>query len=535
VTSSSVTSLLEVGAIDDSSSTSEVGARLERLIPLVLMVVVFLAAVLSITSWPVGAFEDDAIYTVLGKALASGEGYRMINLPGAPHATHYPPGYPFLLSLLWRAWPEFPDNVVLFKFVNALLLAAAAFGAFLLVRRRLGHGSVISALIAFAAIAVMPLPQLAGLVLSEPLFVAGLFFTLLAFERAASTGSMRDAAVAGALLGALCLVRTVGVAAVGAAVLVLLARRQFRTTIVLVAMTAVFVVPWQMWVGAHESELAPILDGKYGPYFSWMVDGYRAGGADFAREVVLRNLADIGSSLSFRVMPVELSWLRLLSLSLLLSILIAGLVLLFKRLPALVLFCAFYVALLIAWPFHPYRFLLALWPVLVIAAAAAIHALWHWQARTVANRSFRMVALGVVGFVFAGHVAYNVQAYREGAWIDLQRRVGVGAGPLVEWVMAYTQPDDVISSQQDVLVYLYTGRRAVPPSTFLPRQRLQQLSVHEEADAMGTIVRTFRPKFVVTGWPPHLAAADTLSSGPTPILRRAGSIPNQTVYERIAP
>ena len=97
--------------------------RFERLIPLVLMIAVLLAAIQSITPWPVGAYEDDAIYTLLAKALATGEGYRMINLPGAPHATHYPPGYPFMLSLLWRMWPDFPDNVVVFKFANAVLLS----------------------------------------------------------------------------------------------------------------------------------------------------------------------------------------------------------------------------------------------------------------------------------------------------------------------------------------------------------------------------------------------------------------------------
>ncbi|HEX6315334.1 MAG TPA: hypothetical protein VFZ73_10770, partial [Gemmatimonadaceae bacterium] len=82
--------------------------RLERLLPIVLVAVVGMVALLTVTPWPVGAFQDDAIYTILAKALATGEGYRMINLPGAPHATHYPPGYPFFLSLLWRLSPSFP-------------------------------------------------------------------------------------------------------------------------------------------------------------------------------------------------------------------------------------------------------------------------------------------------------------------------------------------------------------------------------------------------------------------------------------------
>ena len=521
------------GAIGPARTAIRIAPGLERLIPLALVALVFVMAVLSITTWPVGVFEDDAVYTLLGKALATGEGYRMLSLPGAPHATHYPPGYPFLLSGLWRVWPEFPANVVIFKFVNAVLLAAAAFGAFWLLRRRLQYSVPAAALIAFAATAVMPFPQLAGLVLSEPLFIAALFFAFLTFERATNTGRIPDAALAGALLGALCLVRTLGVTAVAAAVLVLIARRQFTATIVLVATTAAFIVPWQLWAGVHESEVGPVLIGKYGPYLSWMIDGYREADAGFARQVALKNLADLGNTLSFRVMSLELPWLRLLSLCLLLSILIAGLVILFKRMPALVLFCVFYVVVLIAWPYHPYRFLLALWPVLVIAAAAAIRALWQWHANSVGGRSCRMAALGAVAFLAVGHVVYNWQAYQQSAWVDLQRRAGIGARTLVDWVNTNTQPDDLIASQQDVLVYLYTGRRSVPPSTFLPSQRLRPLTADEEVHWMGRIVSTYEPRYVITGWPAHRAAAETLSSGATPMLRRAESTPEMTIYERI--
>ena len=90
-----------------SATAPAAGSLLERVLPLALPALVMLVALLTVTPWPVGAYQDDAIYTVLAKALATGEGYRMINLPGAPYATHYPPGYPFFLSLLWRAWPEF--------------------------------------------------------------------------------------------------------------------------------------------------------------------------------------------------------------------------------------------------------------------------------------------------------------------------------------------------------------------------------------------------------------------------------------------
>jgi hypothetical protein len=177
---------------------------------------------------------------LLAKALATGDGYRMINLPGSPHATHYPPGYPFLLSLLWRIAPDFPDNVVVFKFANAVLLAVASVGVYWFARSRLGMGAAGAAVIAAFGTASITMLQLAGLVLSEPLFVALLFAALIVIERCMDRGDVRLAVLAGALLGAMTMVRTIGVVAIAGAVLVLLLRRRHMAAIAVVATSALF-------------------------------------------------------------------------------------------------------------------------------------------------------------------------------------------------------------------------------------------------------------------------------------------------------
>src|SRR4029079_2897597 len=71
------------------------------------------------------------------KSLATGHGYRWLNLPGTPPAPHFPPGYPAVLALLWQLAPAFPANVVLFKLANALFMAVAAAATFSLSRKRL--------------------------------------------------------------------------------------------------------------------------------------------------------------------------------------------------------------------------------------------------------------------------------------------------------------------------------------------------------------------------------------------------------------
>jgi hypothetical protein len=58
-----------------------------------------------------GSYHDDGMYAVLAKALATGQGYKVISLPFDPDQTKSPPFYPFLLSLIWRIYPQFPQNV----------------------------------------------------------------------------------------------------------------------------------------------------------------------------------------------------------------------------------------------------------------------------------------------------------------------------------------------------------------------------------------------------------------------------------------
>src|SRR3954467_3495538 len=95
-------------------------SRASRLAPFVVAAIVFGVAMWASHPYAVGVFHDDGVYAILARSLATGRGYRYLHLPGAPAATHYPPGYPFFLSLLWRIAPDFPGNVGLLLLANAV-------------------------------------------------------------------------------------------------------------------------------------------------------------------------------------------------------------------------------------------------------------------------------------------------------------------------------------------------------------------------------------------------------------------------------
>jgi hypothetical protein len=272
----------------EPTAGSPTSGAVDRIAPFALAAVAVAVALLTVTPWPVGVFQDDAIYVVLAKALASGQGFRMINMPGAPHATHFPPGYPLFLAALWRLYPSFPDNIVLFKFANTIFLAATAYGTYVFARVRLGLGIAGASVAATVGTLSVVILLITGVVLSEPLYMALLVPTLLAAERTADEAHTRQAIVTGALIGVLSLVRTVGVFALPAALVVLALRRRWRDAVALALAALVFIIPWQLWVSAYQGEVPGAFVGKYGAYGSWLVAGYKAGGLPFARAVLAK-------------------------------------------------------------------------------------------------------------------------------------------------------------------------------------------------------------------------------------------------------
>jgi hypothetical protein len=509
--------------------------RLDRLLPVGIGAAVLLVALLTVTPWPVGAFQDDAIYAMLGKALATGEGYRMINLPGSPHATHYPPGYPAFLAVLWRIAPSFPDNIVLFKFANAAWLSVAALGAYRFALRRLDWSPWLAAGASVAGTLAIVVLLVTGVVLSEPMFMALLFPALLSSERAVQEGSIKWAIIAGAACGILALVRTLGAVIVPAACCVLVLRRQWKPAIALAATAAAFLVPWQLWLSAWQHEIPPVLQGKYGAYGPWMAQGFREGGLPFARDVAVTNLQSIDRFLSYALMPVTAVLPRAIAFVSASVLTVMGILVLVRRAPVSAVFLAGYAVVVLTWPFEPDRFVLAIWPLLTLCFVAGGVWIYRWRPAPVVARGVRIAVLAAAAMVSAGFTWYNARGYGNQWWASVQRDAGRRAKPVVEWVAASTSPDDVLMTDDDLLVYLYTGRRGMPTSTFLPRERVRPLTDEENADAVRQMIDLYAPRYYITTSEPGRRAAESLTTGEHPMLRRYRLIPNAFVYERIVP
>jgi hypothetical protein len=505
-------------------------------------VVTLAIAMAVVRPYVIGAFHDDAIYVILGRALASGAGYRYLNLPGTPHATHYPPGYPALLALLWRMAPRFPENVLVFERANACLLAVAAVVGYGLVRRATQLSSWWAALVAVAGTATVPSLALATVILSESLFLAVLLAALVACEAvvAADAGEAPDRwsamgpIVAGLLCGTVGLVRTVGIVVVPAAIAVCVLRRRPRGALVLGLVATATVLPWQLWVWQHSAELAPVLQGEYGSYGGWLTGALGRHGLGFAFRTAQLNVSGIVTMLEIQFaprLPVAGKWLALAASAVLA---LAGLIRMARTAPVTAVFAVLYAGEVVFWPFPPFRFVWAVWFVVVLVLTAGAVEVWEWRPRArssaglAALRSARGMVLAGACVVALGTGWYNVLGFRGHWWNTMQESLSVKMNVPLAWLAAHPALPGVVVSDQEPALYLYAGRTGVPCNSFTPDEYIYPRDTAHDRAVLGAVLDRFPVGAVVATGPACALAALRLARA-EPAQQPAALIPVDTM------
>ena len=509
-------------------------ARALTAAPLALAVLAAGCVVMAIGPWPVGVFQDDGIYAVLAKSLASGQGYRFLQIPGAPNAAHYPPGYPLLLAALWKLYPSFPQNVTLFKFANAVLLGVAAYAAWHLASQRARLGPLGSALATGLFTACTPVVLLSVMVLSEPLFMALLLPTLLLSERAADSGQARHAAAAGVAGGVLAMVRTLGVFTIPATALVLAWRRQWRAACVVVAAGALTMLPWQLWVTAHAHEVPAIFLGKYGSYTGWLSQAVRDEGPQWVLRVAQFNIGKLAFETWTHTGTVLLPLgVRVAATVAVIALFVTGLAVAMRRIRVTAVFVIAYLGVVVAWPFAPARFVWGIFPLVGIVLALGAQAMVARRAGAGAPRSahaWRLAPALGVALVVVGYLKFNYQSIAEGWWTQVQGGVAMRARPMAQWVNASTRPDAVLATDDDLLIYLYTGRHTIPNAAFTAQEHLVAQRPAFAAANLRTILKTYRVDYVLATTEYSTYAVNGLVAASPPGLRLVSGLSSGGVF-----
>lgn len=511
---------LDLPAVDLTKPRVREASSIARYLPLLAATVALVAGLVAVNMIPVGGFYDDALYVILAKSLATGQGYRNLNLPGAPFATHYPPGYPLFLALLWKLGPAFPANLALFKLANAAFLAVAAGFAYRLGRERFGLSAPAALIATAAGTATTPALYLSSMVLSETMFLALTLPYLAWAERV--TGDKRNfhsALALGACAGLLFLVRSQAIAIVVAIAFVYAVRRRWREGAAAVGAAVVVILPWLMWTAAHDGNVPALMRGDYGSYFAWYVEGLRERGAGMVLETLRRNVPDMFGHIAHRLQPPDSSFLGIV-VSLCVGILgLCGVARLARRAPVTLAFLAGYLAIVAVWPFAPVRFLLGIWVLLMLVIAAGAQALlegmlpnvrWLGERRRQASRLVGALASLIL---VTGAIAYNVRGYQRHYWANTAQLSARWIAPKLAWIASHTDTAAVIATDHDEgTVYLYTGRHAVPVTTFTAGEYLQPRSVEGDATALRGLIAYFEAQYLVLSSVRLRPAAAAISS-----------------------
>ena len=408
----------------------------------------------------VGVFYDDGIYTALARSLVEGHGYRLLYLPGAPAAVHYPPLYPAFLALLWRAWPDFPANVALFRAANAVLLGLFGGGlAAYLARRRVLPAPAAAAVAAVGCTAV-PLLSVVTVLFAEPLFlVLALGGWWLADEARGASGrrALVLAGAAGALSGLAGLTRSIGIAVAAGVVLALLLARRRREALLAAVVAGVLLAPWMVWTAAHHSGIETVLAAGYGTYGDLL---RQAGWRVLAPEALWDVLRPLGYLAFATFRP---SWHPLLGVPAL-AVLAVGAAALGRRAPALGWSMAWYALIVLLWPYAPERFLWVVAPVLVGMMAMGGVALWRAAAGRAGWKRWGLRALVVAGIgpVVVGFGSYQYAGFLKRWPTATQRMISASFERVLPWVRSATPDTAVLAGEDEALLWLYSGHRAVP-------------------------------------------------------------------------
>jgi hypothetical protein len=428
-----------------------------------------------------GGSYDDAIYVTAAKSLATGEGYRIISLPQPVAQTLIPPFYPFVLSIIWRFYPQFPDNLVWMM----LFSVVAMMGFLLLSYRYLVKNEYATSWQALAVVTLTAINwrmvSLATSTISEVLFA---LLSVAALHLAEKYEKERDTRRTGAVLGLIAglafLTRTSGLALLAALTMYYLYRRQWKKLLVPVLVSGLFVVGWFGWCYLNSKKGG----GEHAAYYA----GYARGISEtVGRLQTLNGESWVKVYLNIvetNAMGLILVWAPLQSLGLratmatpllipliLLSFafLVAGFLReIRKGIRLLEIYCLFHLGLHLIVPSHSYeRYLMPIVPFLLFFLVRELSILFQTiRAALISNQPILIKAAGaVVGFVVIAAAFVTLYSNSSGIYhtlIDTKPRVGSEQDKRTfGWITANTEPTSVLICFSDLKYFLYTGRTAV--------------------------------------------------------------------------
>jgi hypothetical protein len=393
---------------------------------------------------------DGAGYAELAEALTTGQGYRDIALPQPARHTHFPPGFPAALALLWLITGKSAPAAHLFSCVCTVAATMLAWWWF---------RSLYSARVAFIlglALAVnWTWGRNGGAILSEPMFLLLGQLALLAEIYASRRGGIAAGVMLGALLAACVLTRHVGVALALALLIDLALCRRWSTAVAAGLTSAALLLPWAGWLAVASTpsqvSLLALNEESFGARIAALAIFY----LERLPDQLTGPIVEIGTVFQHRILigTAVTAWAVMAS-----GVLVLGLMRTLgrrRRRPAGLTALAT-LAVLLVWPFtEAGRFLIPLVPCLLVGAIEGLAVF----AACAKFRRPRVAAAGAILAISIPYSAYAIVAERA----EAQRRTYRDFDMACAWIATQTSRPGPILARHPAEVFWLTGRQSLSP------------------------------------------------------------------------
>lgn len=458
--------------------------------------VVFIAVYTMRLDHVVGLVVDDAWYVLLAKALATGQGYTLINSPTPGIRPFYAPFFPALLSLFYRFSSGFPGNLLLLKAVSIVAMFGAGVLAYFYFRRVREVPEFTALGIAAATVLSPALVFLAtSAVMSEGVFTFLQLGALILVERAVAErenkAAIKFAAFGAVLVSAAFLTRPAGLGLLLGSLLYLLKEKVRRTLLIFAAIVALLVGPWVLYSRIYaptpeqRAEQGANIVQPYTTQFWQRVAGQPLAGTitfDDLPERLWTNLSEIGKydigGIAFYALfralepgePIRIgSEGRGLSLLFTAVILFGYVMTVRRRLTLAEIVLPLALGISISWGWEQFRLLLPLVPLLLyylLMGCKGFGDLYSMLTGEKASTKQWIPATALIWLIVVANLYSNNQY--------IQRKNDPSPAYQLKWLKSFNEnealikyvgdnlPKDVVlATQNPALVHLYTGHKTV--------------------------------------------------------------------------
>ncbi len=456
-----------------------------------------------------GSHADDALYFASAKSLAQGHGYFLPGFPVRLRASKYPELYPLVLAGVWKIDPHFPSNVALAAGLTIAFGCAALLFIFLLLRRWPGLGNWQAlGIVALCAFNVGFLELSAAVMTGIPFLAAmlGAIWLAEAFAGNAEKGSGSgfetqphrgqgisrggagwSAVGAGLLAGLSVNLRSLGVAAVAGIGLALLLRREYRRFLwfSLAAAPLTLIALWPALTALLHPATAQPAVGLQSTGWSQTVCYYSSYACNWRmnvsspaalKAVILTNLKLVIEAPGLLLLNPLRADGRVWSFVLISLASIGcytGVVRYLREAGwrALPLVFAFYVLVILPWPYPIRRFILLFLPLFFGGLWLEGRHLAMLVARNF-RRSHSLSERVAAGLLAAGGLALALTIVANYAYAmpsklvskaSENRKILAAQRGAYRWLREHAAPDARVIAYEDGLLYLYTGHKSVVP------------------------------------------------------------------------